>query len=174
MQRLQACLVIEAGIHTVTMKNRSSLVITAVGIATNLRPISTGETGAVANQVAENVSEGQLPPHHQWWWKHNITVMKCQGGHGSEPHVVRENNVCSIGCAACVCQHVKWGNKSKCFTQCETKGMQAGMFTQTGNYYAKTNDFLFWQPAFVLTMAFCLAISLGVQSCLKEGLTTSQ
>lgn len=63
------------------------------------------------------------------------------------------------------------------FFQCETKGMLAEMFTQYENYYAKTNDFLFWQPAFVLTMAFCLAICLDVlniQGCLKEGLTTSQ
>lgn len=105
--------------------------------------------GAVANRVAESVSEGQLPPHHQRWWKHTITVMKCQGGHGSEPLVVTENNVCSIGCAARVCQHVKWGNKSKCFTQRETKGTPAGTLTQTGNYYAKTNEFLF------LTTCFC-------------------
>lgn len=55
--------------------------------------------------------------------------------------------------------------------------MLAEMFTQYENYYAETNDFFLWQPAFVSTMAFCLAICLGVlniQGCLKEGLTKSQ
>lgn len=60
-----------------------------------------------------NVSVGQLPPCDQQWWKHTITVTKCQRGHGSQPLPVRVTNVCSAGCTVCVCEHVKWGNKSK-------------------------------------------------------------
>ena len=88
-------------------KKTSSLVITAVGTAVQVKQGFGQSKCSGRTTWCINASKGQLPPHHQRWWKHTITVTKCQGGHGSQPLLVRVNNVCSVGCmvwvCACVC-----------------------------------------------------------------------